>query len=241
VACGVVYAAARRFKVPLPNRWWEVFDAKWSDVQTVCKVLAALYKQPKAEYIEVGRSSKSFVLASKAWDSPMDTQGGSLKRVTNGAAPVLQVQTTSSLDGGLAKDPTFVEASNNTKSSTVKGGRKDLEEVRGSASNGELRGDSLSGKEKPANYLEDGAGDRSREKERDRSKLRKRESGRDLDAERERDRIRMRERDQDRERLREKAKERERESGRGKEYRHKERSRDLGELHTCGGISAMIY
>jgi hypothetical protein len=90
VACGVVYAAARRFKVPLPNRWWEVFDAKWSDVQTVCKVLAALYKQPKAEYIEVGRSSKSFVLASKAWDSPMDTQGGSLKRVTNGAAPVLQ-------------------------------------------------------------------------------------------------------------------------------------------------------
>jgi len=40
----------------------------------VCKVLAALYKQPKAEYIEVGRSSKSFVLASKAWDSPMDTQ-----------------------------------------------------------------------------------------------------------------------------------------------------------------------
>ncbi|CAM6038183.1 unnamed protein product [Sphagnum compactum] len=227
VACGVVYAAARRFKVPLPNRWWEVFDAKWSDVQTVCKVLAALYKQPKAEYIEVGRSSKSFVLASKAWDSPMDTQGGSLKRVTNGAAPVLQVQTTSSLDGGVAKDPTFVEASNNTKSSTVKGGRKDLEEVRGSTSNGELRGDSLSGKEKPANYLEDGAGDRSREKERDRSKLRKRESGRELDAERERDRIRMRERDQDRERLREKAKERERESGRGKEYRHKERSRDL--------------
>ncbi len=74
VACGVVYAAARRFKVPLPNRWWEVFDAKWSDVQTVCRVLAALYKQPKAEYIEVGRSSKSFVLASKAWDSPMDTQ-----------------------------------------------------------------------------------------------------------------------------------------------------------------------
>jgi hypothetical protein len=40
----------------------------------VCKVLAALYKQPKAEYIEVGQSSKSFVLASKAWDSPMDTQ-----------------------------------------------------------------------------------------------------------------------------------------------------------------------
>ncbi|CAK9213791.1 unnamed protein product [Sphagnum troendelagicum] len=227
VACGVVYAAARRFKVPLPDRWWEVFDAKWSDVQTVCKVLATLYKQPKAGYIEVGQSSKSFVLASKAWDCPLDTQGGLVKKMTNGAAPVHQVLTTLSSDGGVAKDPTFIEDSNRTKSSTMKNGRKDLEEVRGSTSNGELRGDALSGKEKPANHLEDGAGHRSREEEWDRSKLHKREIDRDLDAERERDRSRLRGREQDRERLREKDKERGRESGKGKEYRHKERSRDL--------------
>jgi hypothetical protein len=167
-------------------------------------------------------------------------QEGLVKKMTNGAAPVHQVLTTLSSDGGVAKDPTFIEDSNRTKSSTMKNGRKDLEEVRGSTSNGELRGDALSGKEKPANHLEDGAGHRSRGEEWDRSKLHKREIDRDLDAERERDRSRLRGREQDRERLREKEKERGRESGKGKEYRHKERSRDLGEVHTCGSMSAII-
>lgn len=74
VACGVVYAAARKFKVPLPDRWWEVFDARWSEVEVVCKVLAELYKQPKGHYVEVGRDSKSFVLTSKAWDAPIEGQ-----------------------------------------------------------------------------------------------------------------------------------------------------------------------
>ena len=74
VACGVVYAAARKFKVPLPDRWWEVFDAKWNEVEVVCKVLAELYKQPKGHYVEVGRDSKSFVLTSKAWDVPAEGQ-----------------------------------------------------------------------------------------------------------------------------------------------------------------------
>lgn len=74
VACGVVYAAARKFQVPLPDRWWEVFDAKWSEVEIVCKVLAELYTQPKGHYIEVEKDSKSFVLTSKAWDIPNDGQ-----------------------------------------------------------------------------------------------------------------------------------------------------------------------
>lgn len=74
VACGVVYAAARKYKVPLPNRWLQVFDAKWSEVEAVCKVLADLYRQPKACYIEVGRESKSFVLRSTAWDVSADVQ-----------------------------------------------------------------------------------------------------------------------------------------------------------------------
>lgn len=74
VACGVVYAAARKFQVPLPDRWWEVFDGKWSDIEIVCKVLAELYTQPKGQYIEVEKDSKSFVLTSKAWDIPNDGQ-----------------------------------------------------------------------------------------------------------------------------------------------------------------------
>lgn len=73
VACGVVYAASRKFQISLPDRWWEVFDAKWSDVETVCKSLAELYRQPKGHYVEVGRE-KSFVLTSKAWDMPTEGQ-----------------------------------------------------------------------------------------------------------------------------------------------------------------------
>jgi len=51
-----------------------VFDARWSEVEVVCKVLAELYKQPKGHYIEVGRDTKSFVLTSKAWDVPTEGQ-----------------------------------------------------------------------------------------------------------------------------------------------------------------------
>ena len=65
VACGVVYAAARKFQISLPDRW--------CDVETVCKSLAELYRQPKGYYVEVGRE-KSFVLTSKAWDMPTEGQ-----------------------------------------------------------------------------------------------------------------------------------------------------------------------
>ena len=70
VACGVVYAAARRFSVSLPESppWWKVFDAEKEDIDEVCRVLANLYSQPKPSYIEVSKDSKSFVLTSKAWE-----------------------------------------------------------------------------------------------------------------------------------------------------------------------------
>lgn len=70
VACGVVYAAARRFSVSLPENppWWKVFDAEKGDIEEVCNVLANLYQRPKASYIEVSKDSKSFVLSSRAWE-----------------------------------------------------------------------------------------------------------------------------------------------------------------------------
>jgi len=39
VACGVVYAAARRFQVPLPENspWWKAFDAEKYGIDEVCK------------------------------------------------------------------------------------------------------------------------------------------------------------------------------------------------------------
>ena len=45
VACGVIYAAARRSGVPLPEHppWWTLFDADEAGIQEVCRVLAHLY------------------------------------------------------------------------------------------------------------------------------------------------------------------------------------------------------
>ncbi|XP_062163234.1 cyclin-L1-1-like [Alnus glutinosa] len=66
VACGVVYAAAHRFQVPLPENppWWIAFDADKSGIDEVCRVLAHLYR-PKAQYIPVSKDGNSFTFSSK--------------------------------------------------------------------------------------------------------------------------------------------------------------------------------
>ena len=62
VACGVVYAAARRFQIPLPDNppWWLVFDADKAGIDEVCRVLALLYSFPKAQYMSVCTEKDSF-------------------------------------------------------------------------------------------------------------------------------------------------------------------------------------
>lgn len=71
VACGVVYAAARRFQVPLPENppWWKAFDADKSGIDEVCRVLAHLYSLPKAQYIPVCKDGDSFTFSSNKWNS----------------------------------------------------------------------------------------------------------------------------------------------------------------------------
>ena len=71
VACGVVYAAARRFQVPLPENepWWEVFDAEKSAIDEVCRVLAHLYSLPKAQHIPVCKDGDSFTSSNKSRDA----------------------------------------------------------------------------------------------------------------------------------------------------------------------------
>lgn len=71
VACGVVYAAARRFQVPLPENppWWEAFDADKAGIDEVCRALANLYSLPKPQYIPVCRKGYSFEL-NTSWDPP---------------------------------------------------------------------------------------------------------------------------------------------------------------------------
>nr|CAB3473165.1 unnamed protein product [Digitaria exilis] len=64
VACGVVYAAARRRGIPLPEDppWWTVFDADEAGIQEVCRVLAHLYSLPKSQYIPVYKDNDSFTV-----------------------------------------------------------------------------------------------------------------------------------------------------------------------------------
>ncbi|CAF2160755.1 unnamed protein product, partial [Brassica napus] len=71
VACGVVYAAARRFQVPLPENppWWKAFDADKSGIDEVCRVLAHLYSLPKAQYISVCKDGKPFTFSSRSANS----------------------------------------------------------------------------------------------------------------------------------------------------------------------------
>lgn len=70
VACGVVYAAARRFQVSLPENppWWLAFDADQAGIEEVCRVLAHLYTLPKAQYIPVYKDSDSFTSRNKTPD-----------------------------------------------------------------------------------------------------------------------------------------------------------------------------
>lgn len=70
MACGVVYAAARRFQVPLPENppWWKAFDAEKSGIDEVCRVLAHLYSLPKAQYIPVCKDGDSFTFSNRSWD-----------------------------------------------------------------------------------------------------------------------------------------------------------------------------
>ncbi|CAB4286958.1 unnamed protein product [Prunus armeniaca] len=71
VACGVVYAAARRFRVPLPENppWWKAFDAEKSGIDQVCRVLAHLYSLPKANYIPVCKDGGDSSFTNKSWNS----------------------------------------------------------------------------------------------------------------------------------------------------------------------------
>ena len=79
VACGVVYAAARRHRVPLPEDppWWTVFDADEAGIQEVCRVLAHLYSLPKAQYIPVYKDNDSFSVRRAS-----DPQASKVKNTT---------------------------------------------------------------------------------------------------------------------------------------------------------------
>ncbi|BBH08539.1 arginine-rich cyclin 1 [Prunus dulcis] len=79
LCCGVVYAAAWRLQVPLPENppWWKAFDAEKSGIDEVCRVLAHLYSLPKAKYVPVCTDGDSFTFSNKSCNSVSANSKGS--------------------------------------------------------------------------------------------------------------------------------------------------------------------
>ncbi|PSS26699.1 Cyclin-L1-1 like [Actinidia chinensis var. chinensis] len=191
VACGVVYAAARRFQVPLPENppWWKAFDAEKSGIDEVCKVLAHLYSLPKAQYIPVCRGGDSFT-TNKSWDSPSQPvpKEGSLSDppTKNDTSTPKAALTPANLESG------------GSKGAIIKAALDKLKDTKKSRDDSESMPTGVEASIEPVSKLKsehrtESSGERNkvreseRDRERDRLKVRDRDWGRDSDRERERD------------------------------------------------------
>ncbi|XP_039127602.1 cyclin-L1-1-like [Dioscorea cayenensis subsp. rotundata] len=204
VACGVVYAAARRFQVPLPENppWWLVFDADLSGMQEVCRVLAHLYSLPKAQYIAVYKDNDSFTSTNKNQDPQAQA---SKETVSNGGGN----------DNGTPNLVADNQDDSSSKDVLLKAALDKLESKKNDDDTTKSVPAEDDTKEEPVakpkgDQKSDANMEKNRDRERERSKARDRDGrGRDSDRDsRGRDSDRDREREKDSERDREKAKER---------------------------------
>ncbi|XP_072954518.1 cyclin-L1-1 isoform X3 [Typha angustifolia] len=198
VACGVVYAAARRFQVPLPEDppWWTVFDADEAGIQEVCRVLAHLYTLPKAQYNPVYKDNDSFTSLSKTPEAPVPKEN-----IVNGNANDTSTpkEVASNTDTSLSKDALIKAALDKLKDS-----KKGDDDSKSAPADLDVKEESTV--KSKIDYKSDV--ERNREREKERSKARDRDSrgrdserdsrGRDSDRERERDREVERDREKDR-------------------------------------------
>uniref|UniRef100_A0A1D1ZB69 Cyclin-L1-1 n=1 Tax=Anthurium amnicola TaxID=1678845 RepID=A0A1D1ZB69_9ARAE len=235
VACGVVYAAARRFQVPLPENppWWLVFDADQSRIEEVCRVLAHLYSLPKAQYIPVCKENDSFALRVKSPDSQVPKE--SLQNGTTNDNVSSKVVADS--DPSLSKDARIQMALDKLKES-----KKSDDDIKSMPTDGEAKDDQAV--KSMVDHRIDADTEKNRDREKERSKTRDRERVKEYDKDREvRDYDRDKERDYDRDREREKV-EREKDKHRERSRRSKDKgsghseksrhhsSRDHGEYHS---------
>ncbi|KAG4998696.1 hypothetical protein JHK85_030135 [Glycine max] len=195
VACGVVYAAACRFQVPLPENppWWKAFDGEKSGIDEVCRVLAHLYSLPKAQYIPV-RKDGDFTFSNKSSES---------KSQSTPKMPTLSIfidvpqnsppaDTDNSVPKG-AQGEANIE-SNGGKGAMVKlkDSKRSDDEPKGMATEGEARDEPIpkSKSDRKTEAIGETRRDRDREIERDRDWERDRDRDRDRTKSRDRDRRR---------------------------------------------------
>jgi hypothetical protein len=57
ICCAALWMGARVLGIKLPSDtsppWWELFDAKKADMDAVCARVAALYSQPRANFVDL--------------------------------------------------------------------------------------------------------------------------------------------------------------------------------------------
>ncbi|XP_006294176.2 cyclin-L1-1 [Capsella rubella] len=183
VACGVVYAAARRFQVPLPENppWWKAFDADKSSIDEVCRVLAHLYSLPKAQYLSVCKDGKPFTFSSRSANPQAQS---ATKDVLPAVSEAVDTKCTPGSANNDSKDGMVTTPHEKTTDSK----KSDTE-----SHSQPIVGDSREEKSK--------IGERERERESDREKERGRERdrgrshrGRDSDKDSDRDRDKLKER-----------------------------------------------
>ncbi|CAB4319070.1 unnamed protein product [Prunus armeniaca] len=170
VCCGVVYAAAWRFQVPLPENppWWKAFDAEKSGIDEVCRVLAHLYSLPKAKYVPVCKDGDSFTFSNKSCNSqprPIPKAAAEVNPESGGSKGVL---------AKLAIDK-LKDSKESDESMPIEG--EAIED--------------FSIKSKSERKMES-SGNKSRDRDRDRERDKERERERDRDRDRDRDRMKVR-------------------------------------------------
>ncbi|KAF8401573.1 hypothetical protein HHK36_012517 [Tetracentron sinense] len=215
VACGVVYAAARRFQVPLPENppWWKAFDAEKSGIDEVCRVLAHLYGLPKAQYVPVCKDGDSFTPSNKSWDpqaKQVPKEGSLNGPVSNNDTNTPKAASAAAtLESGGSKDSLIKLALDKLKES-----KKTDDDSKNVPTEGEAREEPVP--KSKAEHRTEAIGERNkegeRERERERPKARDRDRGRDSDREWERER----EIERDREKLKERG------------YRSRDKGKDSG-------------
>ncbi|XP_028793489.1 cyclin-L1-1 isoform X2 [Neltuma alba] len=183
VACGVVYAAARRFQVPLPESppWWKAFDAEKSGIDEVCRVLAHLYSLPKAQYLAVCKDGDSFTFSNKSSESQSKAVSKSSPPADTNTSVSKGASAESNNEAGSSKGALVKQAIDKMKESKIDDDSKSM------ATEGEAR-DEPTLKSKSDRKAET-TGETRRERERERE--------RDRDRERERDRTKARDRDRE--------------------------------------------
>ncbi|KAH1229714.1 Cyclin-L1-1 [Glycine max] len=231
VACGVVYAAARRFQVPLPENppWWKAFDGEKSGIDEVCRVLAHLYSLPKAQYIPVCKDG-DFTFSNKSSESKSQSTPKVMPTLSI-FIDVPQNSPPADTDNSVPKG-TQGEAnieSNGSKGAIVKvaidklkDSKRSDDESKGMSTEGEARDEPIL-KSKADRKIE--AIERRADRDRDRERYRDRERDRDRDRDRTKSRDRDRGRDSDKEREREEA---ERGKLKDRDHRSRERAKDSG-------------